>query len=335
MSMNVYSKNLAKRISKEVPDRTGVYLFYGPSGELLYIGKSIRLRQRMSSYFQYDTSKLETRLQTMIFNIRRFEWIETNSELGALLLEDQWIKERLPPYNRKQKKFSLCKSLGLTNDPFPALILIDPLEKERYSDCRLYGPYPDAYFADRLLEITCKHLHLRACQDPIPFKKCAQFDIGLCKGPCRDMISYDDYRSIVDRVSLFLDGEDEAVIQELNKTMKNKALRLDFEGASSIRDLIQFIDRYCKRQAFIRRFKTEDLIIHEYGEKGVTHLFSKGRYKMKRQALPSRKADTVLSGMDEEAILQPDDERFLLDSANLVHSWLKRHEDNCAYEFKS
>ncbi|MFH1998532.1 MAG: hypothetical protein ABIK28_02575 [Planctomycetota bacterium] len=112
-------------------------------------------------------------------------------------------------------------------------------------------------------------------------------------------------------------------------------VRLEYEGASTIRDLIRFATRFNQRQAFIHCFKSEDLVIREQGAHGITHRFSKGCYLFEHPKPFSKETRPDRSERDDTIHLQPEDDRFLLDRANLVLSWLKRNEGSCSYEFST
>lgn len=335
MKSNAEQETILKRIRDEVPDTPGVYLFYGPSKELLYIGKSIHLRQRMSSYLQGDTTKLEGRIRRLIFNIRSFEWIECASELAALLLEDELIKARLPPYNRKQKKFLLNQYLVLTDDAYPTLVRIDSADRVPARRTGLFGPFRDRFFVSKLLEVTGHYLHLRSCRDSIPSKRCPKNGMGHCLGPCAKNVSDDSYMEIVRNVSAFLQGDEEIAVQRMEKEMNARAKRLDFEGASGIRDLLTFAKRFCTRQQFIHRFRTGKLVILEKEPKARTYLFNQGRYKAIAGIMSPEEFGQNLSQWDRAGGPEEEDDRFLLDRANLVLSWLNSHQETSSFVFVS
>lgn len=161
-------RQIVSSIRSSVPDHPGVYLFKEAHGRTIYIGKSIHLRRRMLSYFGAGVSRMENRIREMAFNIRDFDYIETRSELLALLLEDHLIKRDLPWYNIRQKEYTQYKYLGMTRHPYPNCIVID--HDADLDEVTPFGPFRDQYFVDDVLEIIHRHFHLRSCLDARPFR---------------------------------------------------------------------------------------------------------------------------------------------------------------------
>jgi excinuclease ABC subunit C len=298
--------DLSTRIPREVPETTGVYLFRDGKGEVLYIGKSKNLRKRMCSYFLNNDSNRRGRIRRMIFCIRGFSFRETASELEALLLEDRLIKKHLPPYNVGQKEFLEYVYLLLTRDAYPTLKMVDaPKEGER-----VFGPFKDRYAAEEILDLVHGCLGLRSCTDRVPRKRCLNHELQRCEGPCRDHADPARYEMITRRVSDFFEGDAAYLLEKLEAMMRDRSRRLDFEGAREIRERMERVERFSRRQRFIRRFRSEDLEVKEEGEPGIIHRFKKG--------IPADRAD--------DPSFSGEDDRFLLDRANIVYNWIRSHE---------
>jgi excinuclease ABC subunit C len=315
-------------IRKNVPPSTGVYRFFDGNKKVLYIGKSVNLRRRMLSYFRHEYDAVDPAIGRMILSIRDFDYVVTETELQALLLEDELIKERLPEYNTRQKSYEEYRYVLLSDDPFPALKMVS--SRDESEGGVYFGPYRDRYFVDDLLNVIQKHLHLRVCTDPVPHRKDSHFSIGRCKGPCRQGISVENYALIARDVIDFLNGDGSLVIDRIEREMEAAAARMSFEKAAALKDRIEFCRRFCVRQRFINKFKTQKLTVLERGRKEITHVFVKGWLET-RPDLTSNgaRAAPVTGHRDGEG-----DARFILDRANIVFSWIQKNETNCEYHFE-
>lgn len=316
-------------IRQEVPERPGVYLFFDEHGNVMYIGKSVNLKRRMLSYFREDLSGVENRIKEMIFNIRDFEFQETETEFLALLLEDKLIKENLPSYNIRQQEFPEYRYLLLTDDRYPTCKMVD--HSEDFGNQKVFGPFKDQYFVNDILEMIQRFLNLRACQEPEPIRKSLNFEFGYCAGPCRQKISPEAYSQIVGQVIEFLNGNESAAVEKLTKAMEAAAAALEFEKASELKNKIEFCKNFCSRQRFIHRFKKQNLIIFENGDDNLSYKFIKGRL-----ATP---VDFVSTATIPQPVFQCqdsdscEDARFLLDRANIVYKWINSKHNRCEYYF--
>lgn len=321
---------ILSRVRAEVPQEVGVYLFYDHYGRVIYVGKSINLKRRMSGYFQGSPRGLENRILRMIFSVSDFCFHATGSELSALLLEDRLIKQHLPPFNTRQKEFNEYQYLSMTSDSYPRLKRLD-----RFDACKdenIFGPFKDKYFVDELLEIIHKHFHLRSCREPDPSRKCLNHDINLCEGPCRRNITPFDYSRIVDSVAGFLNGEEGELLARLERSMEKNASELDFEGASNAKKRIAFCRGFCERQRFIRRFKTGNLVILEK-DSGLTHVFIRGGWYEHK----GRMSICGLHDLDDSVLQKTDtavgDERHLSDRAHIIYNWMRGNTDSFSHQF--
>ena len=322
----MHHDRLHSAIRKSVPERPGVYLFFGGDRRVSYVGKSVNLKKRMLSYFHRNWPAVDIRIGEMVSGARDFRYHETETELLALLMEDELIKEYLPRYNTRQKEFAEYRYLMLTGEDYPACRETScPEEGEGQ---RIFGPFRDRYLLDDVVWVIHNVLNLRACGESPPVKKCVNFELGRCPGPCRHEISPSEYTGIVDRVVDFLNGEEMYVLDEMESAMESAASEHRFETAAELRDKMAFCRRLCTRQRFIQKFKTQVLTLTERGSKEWTYVFVRGRLAAHGHAL----ADAEV---DRNAYEQESDARFLLDRANIVYSWINKHSESCDYAFEA
>jgi len=327
MSKSAKDELIAK-IKEEAPEAPGVYLFRDFSGTIIYIGKSINLKKRILSYFQKGAA-LEERTKRMAFCVNSFSFVRAMSELHALLIEDLLIKEQIPHYNIRQNEFEDYCYLALSNDQFPALRMV--YHDNAADEQRIFGPFPNIYFAGDIKVILSKYLLIRPCSDIEPIKRCVNFEIKTCSGPCFDKITTKEYSKIVRRVSDFLHGDDSFIIERMQERMAHSADNLDYEAAAKIKKQIVFAEKFCSRQRFIGLFKKEDLLLEEIGEDEVVHEFEKG------VLVPNICVSSPKGAKDADICLSSSgalkDKRFMADRANIVYSWMVSHRDKFRCRF--
>jgi excinuclease ABC subunit C len=313
------------RIRAEVPHSAGVYLFYDRHGRIIYIGKSVDLRRRMTDYFRSHTPDRDTRKQEMIFNIASFSFRDTGSELLALLLEDVLIKRHLPDYNTRQREFTEYVYLNITGDPYPACLIVNPGDTRR--EGTLFGPFRDRYAADKLVQLIRHFLNLRTCTDPDPFRKSANYEMGLCRGPCRGLVTREDYATVVNEVTEFLEGDARLITRRIDRAMEQAAANQAYENAGKYRENIAFCDRFCRRQRFVRRFRDKRTVTENAAGEAV--IFERGTVIDAAggpgDVIAELKGDNIGDG----------DQRIVLDRAEIVYNWLRRKNTQNTVRFES
>lgn len=241
----VYNNNMdLKEKIKNLPQNSGVYLMHDKNGDIIYVGKAKVLKNRVSQYF-LNTAK-PPKVQAMVDKITDFEWIITNSELDALILESNLIKKYQPYYNillKDGKSYPYIK-INL-KQPFPKVEITRRLKKD---GARYFGPFFGGISVNELVKIINLAFPLRTCNlsiTPTKLQKreCLNYSMGLCSAPCTGKISSQDYRKIIDKVISFLNGKDEGVYQLLNEKMIKFAKLENFEMAMQVRDRIYMLDR--------------------------------------------------------------------------------------------
>lgn len=326
-------------IKRDVPTRPGVYLFHNGQGEIIYIGKSVNLRLRLLSYFRQDLVDLEPRLGHLVFEITDFTWHQTESELLALLWEDDLIKRYLPRYNIRQKEYAEYRYLVLTEDAFPTLLMTDsagaqgpdPEGPGSKRNGQVFGPLRDRYLAEDVQQLVQRHLRLRSCTDTTPTDKCLNYEIGHCRGPCREAITPRAYaRSVTDAVA-FLRGDESRVVRKLQEARDRHSHSLAFERAEELEAQIAFCRRFCERQRFYQHFQIEPLTVIERGRKGLAYVFVGGQLVVHgRVESVQAEAFRFIGAYTRRPQA---DARFLLDRANIVYNWIRRNAEACEYRF--
>lgn len=233
---------------KRVPRDPGVYLWKDERGKVLYVGKAKVLRNRVRSYFQrVDDKDIKTRL--LVARIRDVDWIVTDSEKEALILEATLIRKHKPHYNiklRDDKRFITIK-LGMRH-PFPRLYVVRRVKRD--GDV-YYGPFSQAQPARETLRFLNSAFTLRKCSDrqfASRKRPCLQHQIGRCHAPCVGNITSEQYAKIVDRVRAFFSGRLSEVISDLTAEMQAHSKALEFEKAAHIRDRIAAIEQTLEKQ---------------------------------------------------------------------------------------
>ena len=229
--------NQIERKLSTLPDLPGVYKFLDKNQNILYIGKAINLRKRISSYFQKDIYD-RPRIIQMLPLVDDVDIIETNNEIEALILESALIKEYQPQFNSDLKDDKSYAWIYITTkDEFPTVKIVRTLSKGDYKRGRLFGPYPSGYTIKRVYSYLRKLYPFCTCKN----KDCSSslyFHIGLCPGPYAGAISKGDYRKNIDSIIKFLSGKQQNHIKRLEREMKEYSKNEEFEKALQLRDRI-------------------------------------------------------------------------------------------------
>lgn len=248
---------------KMLPKSPGVYLMKNSSGEIIYVGKAKVLKNRVRQYFHNSSNHTE-KVKAMVSNIAEFEYIATDSELEALILECNLIKKYRPKYNilmKDDKEYPFIKvSIG---EDYPRVTITRGIAKD---NSKYFGPYVATGAVYETLELLKKIFPLRTCamtihKDQKNRRPCLNYHIGLCKAPCAGLISPEEYGNMVKEVIDLLSGKDNDIIKELQIKMENAAENLNFEEAASLRDKINAVKRVIEKQKIVTGgFQNEDYI---------------------------------------------------------------------------
>jgi excinuclease ABC subunit C len=218
------------------------------AGQIIYIGKAKNLKNRVRSYFQ-ESRETTRRTVRMVSEIEDVDWIVTSSELEALLLECNLIKQHRPHYNVRLKDDKNYPFIRITSsEEFPRITTT----RKALSNGDLYfGPYTSSQAMRETMRVMRPLFRLRLCGDPMPTRKCLYYDIGQCSGPCIGAISPEDYAHDVLSAGRFLDGKHDQVVKDLVRQMTESAEREDFERAARLRDRIASIRKTMERQKVV------------------------------------------------------------------------------------
>lgn len=244
-------KGALRRKTAELPNRPGVYLMKDDTGEVIYIGKALSLRKRVSSYFQKGRRR-DPKTAALISKIADFDIIMTDSEIEALMLECNLIKKHRPYYNVLLMDDKHYPYLKMTvNETYPRLFIARRIECD---GARYFGPYTDAGGVREALKLVKRLFGLRSCRKEIDGqakRHCLNHQIKLCSGPCSGHVSREEYVDLCHRTALFLNGHGWELIKELSMSMKAEAEALNFEQAARFRDQIKAVQAVMERQKII------------------------------------------------------------------------------------
>lgn len=235
---------------KKLPSQPGVYIMHDEKDAIIYVGKAISLKNRVRQYFQSSRNK-GAKIEQMVTHISRFEYIVTDSELEALVLECNLIKEHRPKYNTMLKDDKGYPFIKVSVDEeYPRVMLAWRMKKDK---AKYYGPYTSVTAVKDAIELVRKLYHIRSCSRKLPRdigkeRPCLYYHIHQCEAPCQGYISKEDYRGYIQKAISFLNGNSKEVIRELQEKMMLASEELRFEDAMEYRDLIESVKRIGERQ---------------------------------------------------------------------------------------
>lgn len=235
---------------KKLPGKPGVYLMHDARDEIIYVGKAVSLKNRVRQYFQSSRNK-GLKIESMVPQIARFEYIVTDSELEALVLECNLIKEYRPKYNTMLKDDKAYPFIRVTlQEEYPRVLFSRTMKKDK---SKYFGPYTSAAAVKETIELIRKLYHLRSCSRRLPAetgkdRPCLYYHLHQCKAPCQGWISREDYRKQVDQALGFLNGNFREVLQDLSDKMNRAAEELKYEEAAEYRDLMDSVRRIGEHQ---------------------------------------------------------------------------------------
>ena len=235
---------------KKLPQKPGVYLMKDADGHVIYVGKAINLKNRVRQYFQ--SSRNQTiKTQSMVPNIKEFEYIVTDSEMEALLLECNLIKKYHPYYNILLKDDKTYPYIKVTvQEDFPRIFITRRMEKDK---AKYYGPFTDVLAAKETVETLHKLFPIRKCKKVFPRdigkeRPCLNHHIGQCLAPCSGSVPKEEYQAYIKDAMDFLEGKHDSILKKMEQEMMQAAEHMEFEKAASLRDKIRSIKSVAERQ---------------------------------------------------------------------------------------
>lgn len=235
---------------KKLPAKPGVYLMHDEKDQIIYVGKAISLKNRVRQYFQASRNK-GVKIEQMVTHIRRFEYIVTDSELEALVLECNLIKEHRPKYNTMlmdDKGYPFIKVT--TNEVYPRIMLAREMKKDK---AKYFGPYTSATAVKDTIDLIRKLYQIRSCNRNLPKdigkeRPCLNYHIKQCKAPCQQYISEEEYRQSIDEAIRFLNGHYDSILKDLEQKMIDASENMEFEKAIEYRELLNSVKQIAQKQ---------------------------------------------------------------------------------------
>ena len=244
-----------------LPTSPGCYIHKDKNGAIIYVGKAKNLRNRVRSYFR---GSHDTKTEALVSEIEDFEFIVTESNIEALLLEINLIKENQPKYNIMLKDDKSYPFIKITNETYPRLIITRQVKK----DCGLYfGPYPDVGAANEIKRLLDRLFPFRKCTNP-PEKVCFYYHLGQCKAHTICQVDSQYFKELAQEVAAFLKGQDDQIIEDLRGKMAGAAQAMEFEKAAEYRDLIQSIGTLRTKQRVMAKDLQNRDVFGYYVDKG-------------------------------------------------------------------
>ena len=262
--MNDTKEYLDKKL-KQIPMKPGVYLFRDFKNKVIYVGKAKILRNRVKSYFRKNQT--DVKVEVLVSKIIDIEWIITDTEVEALLLENNLIKEYYPKYNIALKDGKSYPFIRITNELFPQIFTTRNIVKD---GSKYFGPYTDGKRLKKTMKIINKIFPIRKCKYKIDretienkkIKLCLQYQMGNCGGVCQGLVEEDEYKEMVDAIIRFLNGKTDNIIQKINRRMINASEDLEYEKAARYRNQLKILNQYNNKQNIIQvDFKSRDIIV--------------------------------------------------------------------------
>ncbi len=257
--------NLEEKL-KNLPDKPGVYIMKNEQGQIIYVGKAINLKNRVRQYFQ-SAKNQPPKVSAMVENIEDFEYIITDSELEALILECNLIKKHRPRYNvmlKDDKHYPYIKvTLG---ESFPKVTKVREIKKDK---AKYFGPYTNGKAVNQTIELIHRIFPIRSCSKNIEKiagkeRPCLNAHINRCIAPCTGKVSKEEYDNIIQSVCLFLEGKQQKLIIDLEEKMEKYAQNLEFEKAAEVRDQLEAVRKISEKQIIISsKLEDQDIIAYD------------------------------------------------------------------------
>jgi excinuclease ABC subunit C len=344
--MNINSFDIQSEL-KNVPEKPGVYIMKDEAGEIIYVGKAVVLKNRLRQYFQ-SLSGQTPKVQAMVPRIKRFEYIVTDSELEALILECNLIKKHKPRFNILLKDDKSYPYIKITlNEEYPRILMTRRFEQD---GARYFGPYTNAGAVKQTIDLLKKIFPIKTCAKVLPRdigkdRPCLNYHIYQCLAPCRGDVDSGEYRALMMDICSFLEGRQQEILRRLEKDMADAAKGLEFEKAASIRNKIISLKHISEKQKVISSaLEDQDVIAFARGPQDacIQVFFIRGGKLIGREHFlldsPDMEEDSELMAsfvkqfytsaafVPGEIILQND-----IDELNLIEKWLSDKRGSRVY----
>ena len=251
---------------KNLPEKPGVYIMKNSLGEIIYVGKAKVLKNRVRSYFQNSKNHSE-KVKVMVKNISEFEYIVTDSEMEALILECNLIKKYSPRYNIALKDDKFYPFIKITtNDDFPRVFVTRKYAKD---GAKYFGPYTNATAVYETINLINKIFPIRTCKLLIKengekVRPCLNYHIKKCVAPCAGYVKKEEYAEMINDIMDILNGKDKTIVNSLKAEMEEASMNLEFEKAAKLRDKILAIDSIVEKQKIFKTMEGDEDFINIY-----------------------------------------------------------------------
>ncbi len=309
------NETIATRLAG-LPTLPGVYIFRDANRRVIYVGKAIVLRNRVRSYFQ-DGANHTAKTERLVADIADLEWIVTASELEALILENELIKRYRPRYNIRLKDDKRYPYIKVTwQEDYPKIHVVRTMQRD---GARYFGPFTSTRAVYQTLDVVRRIFPYCSCNRPLPGtpndRPCFYYHIKRCPGPCIGAVTREEYREIIDRACMFLEGKQEEVVHRLQGEMQDAAEQLNFEYAAQLRDQIAAVTTIIERQRIVSsHLRDHDFVAfaRDDSQACVQVFFIRGGKLIGREYF-------VLTGAGDE------------DETQVMTSFIKQFYDDAAY----
>ena len=271
---------------KTIPEKPGIYKYFSKEGKIIYVGKAKNLKKRVHSYFQKTFENNKTAV--LVKQITKIEYLVVDTELDALLLENNLIKQYRPKYNILLKDDKTFPWIGIKNEAFPRVI---STRKKENDGTQYFGPYANVKMMNTLLKLIKETYPLRSCNFDLrpkniqenKFKVCLDYHIGKCKGPCVGYQSEENYLDSIHQITLLLKGKTNALLQELKHKMQESSKELAFEKAQEYKEIYEQLLQYKSKSMVVSNhvldldvmaFNTARLVLSGTASRLIVALFS-------------------------------------------------------------
>ncbi|NDL67220.1 excinuclease ABC subunit UvrC [Anaerotalea alkaliphila] len=327
-----------KEALKTLPDRPGVYLMKDAQDQVIYVGKAKVLKNRVRQYFQ-STDRHSPKIAQMVRMVREFEYIVTDSELEALILELNLIKKYRPKYNTLLKDDKTYPYIKITvQEAYPRILYTRQVRKDK---AKYYGPYSNATAAKGTIDLLHKICRIRSCDRRLPQdigkeRPCLYYHIHQCDAPCQGWITQEAYGEKVAQAVAFMGGKHQPVVEALTQEMRKAAENLDFEKAAKVRDQLSAVSAIMEKQKIVHAaMEDQDVVAfaREEGEALVQVYFIRngkmvGREHFRMEHVEGQSGQDIVTAfvkqfysgtpyIPKELVLQED-----MDEAAVIQQWL-------------
>jgi excinuclease ABC subunit C len=337
MSKTKLPDKVAEKL-KQLPGTPGCYIYRNEKQQVLYVGKAISLKNRVRSYFQ-ESARHGLRIARLVSKVQDIEWIVVDSEVEALVLECNLIKEHRPPFNVRLRDDKSYPYITITKETFPRVMFT---RRPRKDGAKYYGPYTSAFSVRDTLQLLHKVFPLIPCGKSwtgrAEQKPCLYYHLGRCLGPCAGLADAVEYKDVISKIDRFLQGKEEGIVSDLKAEMSKASENLDFERAAKIRDQMQAIETLMQRQKVLNSDQTDqDVIAVVKDDRGtaVQMLYIRGGKLIgQRQFMLDGASEAPPQEAVQEFVKQyyadaPDIPREILlpveiEERNIVQAWLRQ-----------